>query len=197
MIRLGAAFAFMLLAGGCSPKTRPAKFYLLQPISKSEALIGTMGKTSPNLIGVGPIDIPAYLDRPQIVSGGDGAQLQMDEFERWAEPLRDNFTRTMAENLSLLMPSSHVMPFPWNRAITPDYQVEIQVTRFHVDVAGNNELKANWSILKQNKPLLLKEFHARNPVGGGDYEAKVAAQSRAVGEFSREIAQALQSVQLH
>ncbi len=194
ILHLALVVTFLLLAGGCSPKTRPAKFYLLQPIGPSEARSTTAAANGPALIGVGPVEIPAYLDRPQIVTGGAGAQLELDEFQRWAEPLRDNFTQVLTENLSALMPSTHVLPFPWNRAIVPDYQVEVQVMRFHVDAVGNSELKANWSILKQGKPVLLKEFYVRTSVTGGDYEAKVAAQSRALAAFGKEIAGALDSL---
>lgn len=183
---LALTAALLLLAAGCSPKTRPAKFYLLQPLSRTET--PAAAPASPALIGLGPVEIPAYLDRPQIVTGGGGAQIQLDEFQRWAEPLRDNLTRVLAENLALLLPSSHVRPFPWNRAIVPDYQVEIQVLRFHVDAAGNGELKANWNILKQNKPIQMKSFQSMVPVDGNAPEAKVAAQGRALAEFSKAIA---------
>ncbi len=193
-VYLTLAVTFLLLAGGCSPKTRPAKFYMLQPIGPSEVRAAATSAGGPALVGVGPVEIPAYLDRPQIVTGSAGAQLELDEFQRWAEPLRDNFTQVLAENLSLLMPSSRVLPFPWNRNIVPDYQVEVQVMRFHVDAGGNSELKANWSILKQGKPVLLKEFFVQTPLTGGDYEAKVAAQSRALAIFGKEIAKALESL---
>ncbi len=191
---LALAAIFLLLAGGCSPKTRPARFYLLQPMAPSKARSGTAADGLAAVVGVGPVEIPAYLDRPQIVTGGAGAQLELDEFARWAEPLRDNFTHVLAEDLSLLMPSSHVLAFPWNRSIVPDYQVEVQLMRFHVDAAGNSEFKANWSIFRQNNPVLMKEFSARTPVAGGGYEARVAAQSRGVAAFAGEIAGALESL---
>ncbi|MDD5035473.1 MAG: PqiC family protein [Methylococcaceae bacterium] len=190
-MRLPLIVLLLLLAGGCSPKTGPAKFYLLQPLAQSELRSDLAGWSSPKIIGVGPIDLPAYLDRPQLVTGDGGAQLHLDEFQRWAEPLKDNFTRVLGENLSLQIPASHVMLFPWNRAIVPDYQVEVQVTRFHVDAAGNSELKANWNILRQNKPILMRQFQTRVQSSGENYEAKVAAQSRSVAALSREIVEAL------
>ncbi|MFM8333640.1 MAG: membrane integrity-associated transporter subunit PqiC [Candidatus Methylumidiphilus sp.] len=180
----------LLLAAGCAPKTHPAKFYQLQPLEQaSRQDAGTSG-----VIGVGPVDIPAYLDRPQIVTGGSGSQLQIDEFQRWAEPLRDNATRVIAENLSALLPSIHVLAFPWNRTIIPDCQVEIQIGRLHVDGLGNAELLANWAILKRNKPLLMQTFHVKTPVEGNSYDAKVASQSQALAAFSRAIAKGLHNV---
>ena len=64
-----------------------------------------------------------------------------------------------------------------------------------MDVAGNCELKADWTILKQNKPVLMKEFQTRTSATGPDYdyEAKVAAQSQALARFGKEIADGLQT----
>ncbi len=181
----------LIIISGCTPNTRQVKFYLLQPMSRSDTQIAKSETSTPQLVGLGPVEIPAYLDRPQIVTGNSGAELQMAEYHRWAEPLKDTITRVLAENLALSMPSSHVLSFPWNRAIIPDYQVEIKISRFHVDAAGNSELKADWTILKQNKPVLMKSFQTHAPAAGPDYEAKVAALSLALARFGKEMADEL------
>jgi uncharacterized lipoprotein YmbA len=186
--RFLAVIAMLLLTTGCFPKTRSAQFYLLQPMSPTAAQVGKTDTTKSLLIGLGPVDIPAYLDRPQIVTGGEGTQMHLNEFQRWAEPLRDNVTRVLAENLSQLLPNSHVLAFPWNRANPPDYQVEIQINRFHVDAAGHCELKANWTLLKHNKVVSQKPFSASSTVEGNDYDAKAGKLSLALAAFSRDIA---------
>jgi len=186
---LALLLGLMLGLAACSPKTQAAKFYLLQPMARADK--PESEASAAWMIGVGPVEMPAYLDRPQIVTGGAGAEMQLDEFQRWAEPLKDNATHVLAENLSLLMPGQHVLPFPWNRNLNLDYQVEIQIIRFHVDGNGLSELKANWSILRQNKPVLMKEFLHKAQAAGADYDAKVAAQSQALAAFSRAIAEGL------
>jgi uncharacterized lipoprotein YmbA len=192
-LSLGLAAFALIIIGGCKPNAREVKFYLLQPGVRSEALAGVSESASPALIGLGPVEIPAYLDRPQIVTGNSGAELQLSEYHRWAEPLRETITRVLAENLSLSMPASHVLAFPWNKAVNPDFQVVVKVVRFHADADGNSELKADWSILRQSKPVLIKAFHARTVAAGSDYEAKVGAQSRALAKFGEEIAAGLKS----
>jgi len=190
-----AIFALILITG-CTPNTRQVKFYQLQPISRSDAQIAKSEMPKPLIIGLGPVEIPAYLDRPQIVTGNTGSELRMAEYHRWAEPLRDTITRVLTENLALAMPNSHVLTFPWNRAITPDLQVEVKINRFHVDAVGNCELKADWTVLKQNKPVLMKSVQIHVPVAGPDidYEAKVAALSQALAKFSKEMADELLSL---
>jgi len=187
-----AIFALTLITG-CTPNTRQVKFYQLQPISRSDAQIAKAETPKPLIFGLGPVEIPAYLDRPQIVTGNTGSELRMAEYHRWAEPLRDTVTRVLTENLALAMPGSHVLSFPWNRATIPDYQVEIKIHRFHVDAVGNCELKADWTVLKQNKPVSMKSFQTHVPVSGPDtdYEAKVAAQSQALARFGKEMADEL------
>ncbi len=183
------------LAVGCSPGSRPVKFYLLQPMGKPEAHQAVMQTPRPVLVGLGPVEIPAYLDRPQIVTGNAGAELQLAEYHRWAEPLRDTITRILAENLALFMVDGQVLTFPWNRTISPDVQVEVKLSRFHVDATGSCELKADWTVFKRNKPVLMKEFHTRTLAAGPDYEAKVAAQSQALAKFSQEIVVGLTAVE--
>ncbi len=178
---------------GCSPNNRQVKFYLLQPVSRPDAHGGLVETAKPLLVGVGPVEIPAYLDRPQIVTGNAGAELQMAEYHRWAEPLKDSITRVLAENLALSMPDSHIVSFPWNRAIALDFQVEVKVSRFHVDAAGHCELKADWTLLKQNKPVLMKAFQTITFVTGNDFAADVVAQSQALARFGKEIAAGLQA----
>lgn len=178
---------------GCSANRRQVQFYLLQPISPAEAQAAAMETTNPIVVGMGPVEVPSYLDRPQIVSGMAGAELQLAEYHRWAEPLKDTVTRVLTENLGLLMPKNHVIAFPWNRAVNPDFQVEVKLSRFHMDATGNCELKADWTILKQNKPVLMKEFQVRTAAANSGYEDKVAAQSQTLGKFAKSIAAGLQT----
>jgi uncharacterized protein len=184
---------FALTLSACSPKTRPAKFYLLQPITQPSINQRDTEISHAKLIGVGPVEIPAYLDRPQIVTGGGGAEIQLDEFQRWGEPLRDNITHVLTENLSALIPGNHLLAFPWNRNLVLDYQVEVQITRFHVDAEGHCELKAQWSIIRQNKSQWIKEFQEKIAVSGEDYGAKVAAQSKLLVDLSKAIAEGLKA----
>lgn len=183
------ALGFAAALAGCAAKTPPARFYLLQ--AQALVSVGALAAT----VGVGPVELPAYLDRPQIVTGGEGSEMHLDEFQRWAEPLRENFAQTLSDDLARLLPASHFLPYPWNRAIVPDYQIGVQVARFHVDRAGQCELEANWSLMRQNRAILLKSFRIEVPAADSGYEAKVVAQSRALASFGREIANVLSSLQ--
>lgn len=75
----------LLLAGGCASK--PARFYTLNPVVPASspgptwdtALLGP-----PSNIGIISVELPDYLDRPQIVTRNPNNELKLAEFDRWA-----------------------------------------------------------------------------------------------------------------
>ena len=83
-------------------------------------------------IGVGPVQMPEYLNRPQIVSRKSTIELFLDEFNKWAEPLEDNFTRVLAENLANILRTDPVVIFPSRGSIPVDYIVTLDVIRLTV-----------------------------------------------------------------
>jgi uncharacterized protein len=81
-------------------------------------------------IGVGPVTLLPYLDRPQMVIRTSQAQLHLAEFDQWAASLQDTVARVLAENLSLLMPTARVVLHPWSWTTVIDQQVLLEVTQF-------------------------------------------------------------------
>ena len=115
------------------------------------------------------------------------------EFDQWAESLHHNFSRVLAENLSILLCVDNVALFPWKRDMPMDYQVVVEVIRFDGRPGGDVMLSARWKLLGQNgrKVLLKRQSSFRAPVNAQDYAALVSAQSRVLDQFSREIADAI------
>ena len=188
-IQLGSVLLLGMLTG-CAPQSGPAQFFRLQPSALQPTQFEPTDASS-RVIGLGPVKIPGYLDRPQIVTGGPGDQLLLDEYMRWAEPLRDNITQVLSENLSTQLRQDHILPFPWNRALNPAYQVDIDIARFHVNEARDCELWANWSIIHRGKAVALRKSRIVLPAAGDGYPSMVATQNQALAEFSGEIARAL------
>jgi uncharacterized lipoprotein YmbA len=192
--RLLALVAVMLgtscLTVGCA--SQPSRFYLLSALPSTE-MATPVASGQPGLtIGVGPVVLPRYLDRPQIATRTSAYELKLAEFERWAEPLDTNFTRVMAENLAVLIPSARVSPFPWPRVTPIDYQILVEVTHFLSQMGGESLLIADWFLLRGEGPQVVATGKSRVsvPSSGQDYTSMVAALSQAVAELSREIATA-------
>jgi uncharacterized protein len=191
---VAATVGTSLTVGGCA--SQPSRFYLLSATPNTEtaapATSGQQGAT----IGVGPVTLPRYVDRPQIVTRTSPYELKVAEFDRWAEALDTNFTRVLAENLSILLPTARVVMSPWPRAIPIDYQVTVDVTHFLSQVGGDSLLIADWTLFKGEGQDALTSGRSRFSAspGGQDYAAIVAAMSQTVASLSREIATAVRGV---
>ena len=184
--------AFLSMLGGCLGGSSPSRFYLLSPLPASES----PAKVGGVAIGVGPISLPNYLDRSQIVTRKGENQLQLAEFDRWAESLQRNFTRVLLLNLSTLLATDRMALHPWNRSTPIDYQVTVDVARFEAGTDEKISLLARWSIIDGGKQgtLRMRKSIFSEPIASEGYEATVESMSRAVASLSREIAEAIHEV---
>ena len=186
----------LLTVLGCA-SSPPSRFYVLSPLSGS----APEGKPSASdrcvSIGIGPIEIPDYLDRPQIVTHVTPNEIKLAEFERWAEPFKDSFMRVLAQNLSSLVCTKEISFFPWRREIPMDYRVEMKIIRFDGNPGGKVILETWWRLLSGDGKTMLqsKRSNFSEPVGGGDYKSLVLAHSNALGALSREIAETITTLQ--
>ena len=187
MIPLRSAFwlVLSLILAGCT--TQPSRFYLLTPgdVSPGGAVFEDL------VLGVGPVRLAAYLERPQIVARNSANSLKVEEFDRWGGTLEANITWVVAENLSLDLGTESVVTFPWERALVPDYQVTIDVRQFDLARPGEVRLTALWRLLGSRGEVLhaIRKSDIRESLTGGEgFESQVAAQSRALARMSLEIA---------
>ena len=185
----------LMLLAGCAG-TEPSRFYMLTPMPGSDAEVLSETVAQDVSVGVGPINIPDYLDRQQIVTSSNQNEIKMSEFDRWAGSLKDSFARVLSENLSVLLSTDSVFLFPWRGAITVDYHIGLEVIQFDGELDGNASLIARWAIfgVKEKKVLFIRKSSFTEPVGAKGYEALVAAQSRAIGLLSRDIAIAVKGL---
>ena len=187
-----AAFMF----AGCRSSTPPVAFYTLNPISDMQKKTNTAATDQKLAIGVGPVEIPTILDRPQIVTRTGQNRLAMDEFHRWAGPLDEDFARVVAENISILLPTDHVAVYPWGADFKPRYQVAMNVSYFEGRLGENIRLEVFWRISdpKKQKKLIEKKSVIKEPLPAKNYEALVAAKSRALVTLSTEIVENIRNL---
>ncbi|MGB5065080.1 MAG: PqiC family protein [Candidatus Competibacter sp.] len=174
----------LLVLAGCAG-SEPVRYYVL-----SATLAGSGGVAARDIaVGVGPVELPEYLDRPQIVTRTSQNELNVADFDRWAGSLKDNTIWVLAENLAILLPSQRVSVYPWKRATPVDYQVTVQVTRFDRLENGESVLAARWRVLDGGgRELLSRTSTYRETPAGPDYAATVAAMSQNLEAFSRDLA---------
>ena len=90
-------------------------------------------------MGVGPVVVPVYLDRPALVVRVGGDEVRLSSDHHWAEPLKDGVARVVAENLSAMIPTDSVVVFPWRTPWVVAYRVTMEILRF------DGPLGARWS----------------------------------------------------
>jgi len=185
----------LIVIGGCS-RTQTAKFYTLNTLTDAQAGGQAVASDQGVAVGLGPIRLPEYLDRPQIVTRVSPNEVRFAEFERWAAPLAGSFSSTLAENMSTFLGTDRIALYPWKATTPIDYRVEIEVSRFDGKPGDSVLLQSQWIVFSKDRTKVLrtKTSSLSEPVNGKGYEALVAAQSRALATLGREIAEAVGSL---
>lgn len=184
---LGLLVLTAFAAGACRlpRESQTPRYYVLAPIEGARPVSEIR-----HSVGVGPVEFPAYLDRPNVVRRTSSNQLHVAEFELWGQSLRENFTQVLGRNLETLVPGVVAVPFPWKG---PDqklaYRLVIDVDRFDAGPDDQVALDAKWALRRGASATWVAggRTATRVPVQGAGYPAIVAAMSQAVGDLSREI----------
>ena len=186
----------ILLLEGCANST-PSRFYVLTSLAPLENEKSIKAANQELAIGVGPIELPLYLDRLPILTRTSQNELQLSDLDLWAEPLEDNFSRVLAENLSLLIPTDRVVLSPSNRKMVVDLQVAVKVIQFDGQIGGDCTLSARWPIFGKNGKsiLLMKKSSFTERSVEPDHKAMVEALNKTLNGLSRDIASAIKGLQ--
>src|SRR5262249_32541345 len=163
--------------------TPASRFYTL---SAASAPAGTPSNLS---VVVGPVSVPAEVDRPQIVITTGPNQVGLDEFNRWAAPLQNNISRVVAENLVVMLGTPRVTLFLQTASAAADYQAAVEVQRFDSIPGEAAALDAVWTVRRsKDGKTETGRTTARESVQEKSYDALAAAHSRALARLSQDIA---------
>ena len=177
---------------GCG-SAPPVHFYQLNALPYSGVDESSSHVDKEYFIGIGPVDIPSYVDRVHMVIRAGETELQLLEFDRWAEPLQKNLSRVLVDNLSQLLESHGATVLRWDEGLPLDYRVRIEVMQLDFTNTGDVSLIARWIMLEkeEKEPLVIQTSRFTGSSIPGDYSSLVAEMSRHVESLSREIAEAL------
>ncbi|WP_415355531.1 membrane integrity-associated transporter subunit PqiC [Halioglobus sp. Uisw_031] len=176
--------ALSLLLTGCG-SSPPNNYYVL---SAQEFPIAN-GDTP--AIGVGPIEVPEYLIRQNLVYNHDENTLHIFSLDLWGEPLEDGIQRVMALNLSGLLHTQNMRFFPWNPQRAPDYGVKVNLLQLD---ANENEamIKAEWLVYRPTNGESVKrrisQLKLPLPSGASEPEQVAEAYSKLLLQLSEIIA---------
>jgi uncharacterized lipoprotein YmbA len=185
--------AAMILLNGCAYRPpHTSRFYVLNTIDGPQKADACADMPS---LGINPLDLPKYLDRPQIMTRINKNELKLSESHQWAEPLKDTIPRVVACNVGSLM-CGDVKVWPWKGSDQVDYRLNAWIIHLDGTPGGNAILNVRWSISDEHtkKLMVSKESTYREQVGENSYESLVSAYSRLLASFSRDIAASLAAV---
>src|SRR5262249_15363674 len=122
----------------------PPKVYTLA------AMAGAPVGGRPLTVTVAAVDVPKYLDRPQIVRRSAQVELGVAEFERWGEPLANMVQRVLAEDLTRRLPTGSIVTT--SRTLSGDeaVTVELALSRFDPEADGTIVLEAQWRLRRRS-----------------------------------------------
>ena len=186
-ITFGILALLLLTACGSSP---PVRYFSLSTTVAS----GTQDSDDAVVLGLGPLRMAEYLDRSQIVTRGAGAEMSVDEFSRWAEPLIQAFHRVVSTDVDNMMDDVIVLAFPWESVVRTqvDYRLLGDVIRFDADRSGRVVLETQWGISAvESGESFVRAHRSRYEAQTGspnDPAAVASAMNEALSEFSRDIA---------
>ena len=199
-VNMSARYALILLmvvaVFGCKGSTPPVTFYTLTPIPAIQDAGDNQTILKDALIGIGPLKFPKILDRPQIVTRPAPGRLNLAEFQRWGGFLKDDFLSVMAENMTTLLGTDQVVIYPWPGGLNPKYRIEFDVHQFDGKIGDSVLLRVSWILKTPDKTnnTHLKRSTIVQPVSGDDYDALVAAKSKALERFSRIIIDEMKNI---
>jgi len=200
-LALGASFLILsifVLAGCLSVSNSPeARFYALTPVEDSQG-IEKYNIPSDVIIGFGPLSIPEYLSRPQIVTMDKDNLLEFSQFDRWGESLDSALNSLISRDLEALLSGTLVESYPWNPAIPVKYQVIVEVTTLEIRMDQEMFLAAQWSLIDvaNGKMLSIKKSEFRDPVEPRNYSGIARTLSRQTALLAGQIAQEISSLEV-
>jgi uncharacterized lipoprotein YmbA len=174
---------------GCGTTPNP-RFYALTGAPAPPPSFSTMS------VSVGPVTIPAAIDRPQIVLTVGPNRVRLEEFDRWAAPLQNDIARAVAANLVAALGTSRVMLASAPVTAIVDYRAIIEIQQFESTLGQAALLDAVWAVSRtKDGKSQTGRTTASESTSDRSFDALAAAHSRAIGRLSHDLANALRELE--
>jgi uncharacterized lipoprotein YmbA len=175
--------AGFLLCGvfGCSS---PTNTYFTLSSTEAPSPATARGSGASPSVAVVDVEIPAYLDRPQIVVKSDQNRADLHEYDRWVEPLAGMIQDTMRADLAARLGRDRVL----DRPDAANYLLSITIDEFGPS-EGRVTLRGQWTLSRQKEEHapLPHSFSRSIPLNTMEISESVAAMSRLLGSLADDI----------
>lgn len=141
--------------GGTSPQS---SFYTL--VAEEQKPLSVKNDS---FIGIEKVQLPKYLDRPQIVTQ-EAPQVTVSEYNRWIETPNVLCTRVLVEDLSALFPNAQIKSRSFGLEDF-DVTVSVEVVKMDAILGDKVNLEAWFTIQKEGKIVDRQKFFAEQSIG--------------------------------
>lgn len=185
-----ALLCLISLILSCAKSSKPVEYYMLDAsvgIDNNQTLKGDEG----SMIGLGPIRLPEYLDRFQMVVAVSENKYKLIDGHRWAEKLDQNISLALFKTLPAQLDTDRMIRYPWPQRPGVDFQIKIDILELNIDEKGQSQLIAQWSIKSKDETILNKRSSFTAQASTTDIDKMVQAQSECLTKLGREIVSSL------
>lgn len=190
LVVAAALLSLATVTGGCSRSPR-VSFYTLESGVAAQAPAAAQSTPA---VSVGPVTLPESVDRPQLVVRVAANRVEILESHRWAEPLKSEIPRLIAESLGRELNSTRVVSHQQHGGTAVDYRVLLDIVRLEAEPGNAVTVESNWTIRRSGSlPPRTGRSLVREKVAGAGYQPLVASLSRALTVISADLAEAIRA----
>ena len=201
-IRLGLIITVWVIITSCGagkPSSNP-RYYLLGLTPPEQEAVYRSQDSTPLSIEITSVRIPEYIARPQIVTRISPSELELSEFDRWAEPLSNQIVQVVAGQLTQMLSDRGIVVSAYSRHSRSSYQIEIDVSRLDGSLQNELTLIARWAVIERknasSRPQVRREnlVKLKEKVSDGGYPALVEAHNQVIKRFCEDVAAGIRKI---
>lgn len=183
------ALGLSALAAGClgGPTPEPQYFTLSTPAGASAAPLAARPQLG---LVLGPVDLPRYLDRAELVTRSGAHGLRVWNFVRWGGSLRTDVQRVVADDLSRLLGTARIAVYPAEARFPVDYRILLELLEFGSAPGHPVALRARWTMAGgDGRAVAVGATQVEQPPASASWEDYVAAHGAALAVLTQELAE--------
>ena len=156
---------------------------------------GPAGDAAPELsMLIGPVRLPAYLDRPQFARIEGRGGVELDEFARWLGGFEENFLRALSLDLAQRTGSIRITTHPSKAPFPFDAHLRLHIDDLVVD-GDALRVRIRFALIRsaEGAAPVLDVVETRIPLAGTSNTDIVAAHDTAIAALAERVIAALEA----
>lgn len=150
-------------------------------------------------IGLGPIELPDYIDRPQIVRRDSRDRLLVYSSELWSNGLEESLKEALAAELLKQNDNFQIEFYPWYRTAQVNRQIVLDIGKFDANSEKTATLAGKIKFVSQEKQAeaIEADFHLEEKMNDGSVPEQVTAMQSLISQLAELISSTLTTNQKH